>query len=516
VYDKVVGFSDTWTVHRLYVPGVAVGGKVLDIPLPYQPPPIEVGGIDEQTLQASNKLSDPALGSFAEIARAGGAFAFLSGEWETDGADGDTSNRSEEPHVDKVSEYQNLSKRPIRDSGMVADVSYPEIGVVKGGSVVWRIGRSAGSANHLRGSFRTWWQMTKSIGFPVLTKIDRIDLIVSMVPVDGGPATAASLNNCLSGPGARLQKPKHKITDDEVRGKLAIVGVNYDPSLAVPGAHNTLRACFRVSTVKDGKVGSYNEIATTLSSDKYKKDVYSSELTSNTGATFRSGLWDVNGAVGVKFRVEAFYDFGIETSGLDSTPFESYLRGRLDNPHLELSMGRPSFLNPWPLGDLIKNGAESRCFAFDYDGVGRSDHIACYKPGTRMLFYGREPENTFRFSPHYDKDGSYDLLSEDAACRMSNAADRAFAFDYESAGKLDHLVLYRPGRRACFIVRHKGGNDFEALPGAQVNSSDSKGIGGFDLQSPNDRAFAFDFDGFGKLDHLALYRAGSGNFVLFK
>ncbi|MGH7512472.1 MAG: hypothetical protein ACREOQ_06055, partial [Gemmatimonadales bacterium] len=31
------------------------------------------------------------------------------------------------------------------------------------------------------------------------------------------------------------------------------------------------------------------------------------------------------------------------------------------------------------------------------------------------------------------------------------------------------------------------------------------GIGGYDLASPADRAFAFDYDGSGKLDHLALY-----------
>jgi hypothetical protein len=35
-----------------------------------------------------------------------------------------------------------------------------------------------------------------------------------------------------------------------------------------------------------------------------------------------------------------------------------------------------------------------------------------------------------------DPDGGYDL---------ADRADRAFAFDYEGIGKLDHLVFYRPG-----------------------------------------------------------------------
>jgi Cysteine-rich secretory protein family len=35
------------------------------------------------------------------------------------------------------------------------------------------------------------------------------------------------------------------------------------------------------------------------------------------------------------------------------------------------------------------------------------------------------------------------------------------------------------------------------------------GIGGYDLKSAADRAFAFDYDGSGKLDHLVLYRPGT-------
>jgi hypothetical protein len=37
------------------------------------------------------------------------------------------------------------------------------------------------------------------------------------------------------------------------------------------------------------------------------------------------------------------------------------------------------------------------------------------------------------------------------------------------------------------------------------------GIGGYDLKSPADRAFAFDYDSSGKLDHLALYRPGTAS-----
>lgn len=42
--------------------------------------------------------------------------------------------------------------------------------------------------------------------------------------------------------------------------------------------------------------------------------------------------------------------------------------------------------------------------------------------------------------------GGYDLKS---------SADIAFAFDYDSSGKLDHLALYRPGTGTIWIVRRR-------------------------------------------------------------
>jgi hypothetical protein len=42
------------------------------------------------------------------------------------------------------------------------------------------------------------------------------------------------------------------------------------------------------------------------------------------------------------------------------------------------------------------------------------------------------------------------------------------------------------------------------------------GIGGYDLKSPADRAFAFDYDSSGKLDHLALYRPATGTMWILK
>ena len=133
--------------------------------------------------------------------------------------------------------------------------------------------------------------------------------------------------------------------------------------------------------------------------------------------------------------------------------------------------------------------------------------------GVRMTsIRGASPtvEALSQFSPVYAQGdpgagiGGYDLQSPN---------DRAFAFDFDSSGKLDHLALYRPGGGAIFILKHTGGANFTPV---YAQGDPGAGIGGYDLQSPNDRAFAFDFDSSGKLDHLALYRPGGGAIFILK
>jgi microsomal dipeptidase-like Zn-dependent dipeptidase len=99
--------------------------------------------------------------------------------------------------------------------------------------------------------------------------------------------------------------------------------------------------------------------------------------------------------------------------------------------------------------------------------------------------------------------GGYDLR---------DPADEAFAFDYDGSGKLDHLALYRPGTGTIWILKQSGG----AFSPVYAEGSPGNGIGGYDLGDPTDRAFAFDYDGSGKLDHLALYRPGIGIFSILK
>src|SRR6266513_2436423 len=113
------------------------------------------------------------------------------------------------------------------------------------------------------------------------------------------------------------------------------------------------------------------------------------------------------------------------------------------------------------------------------------------------------------FSPVYQQGdpgngiGGYDLRS---------AADRAFAFDYDGSGKLDHLALYRPGTGRMWILKYAGG----VFSPFYQQGDPGNGIARYDLRSAADRAFAFDYDGSGKLDHLALYRPGTGTMWILR
>jgi ribosomal protein L24E len=154
----------------------------------------------------------------------------------------------------------------------------------------------------------------------------------------------------------------------------------------------------------------------------------------------------------------------------------------------------------------LKSGAD-RAFAFDYDGSGKLDHVVFYRPGTGTMWILKNDGGTF--TPVYNQGdpgngiGGYDLKSGD---------DRAFAFDYDGSGKLDHLALYRPGTGTMWILRNDGGT----FTPVYQQGDPGNGIGGYDLKSGADRAFAFDYDGSGKLDHLALYRPGTGTMWILK
>ena len=155
--------------------------------------------------------------------------------------------------------------------------------------------------------------------------------------------------------------------------------------------------------------------------------------------------------------------------------------------------------------DLLSPG--DRMFAFDYDSNGKLDHLALYRPGTGTIWILKNSGGAFHAVYAQGDPGSgiggYDLRS---------SADRVLAFDYDGSGKLDHLVLYRPGTGTLWILKNSGGH-FHAV---YAQGDPGNGIGGYDLLSPADRVIAFDYDGSGKQDHLVLYRPGTGTIWILK
>ncbi|KAH6889917.1 hypothetical protein B0T10DRAFT_403866 [Thelonectria olida] len=160
------------------------------------------------------------------------------------------------------------------------------------------------------------------------------------------------------------------------------------------------------------------------------------------------------------------------------------------------------------IGGYDLKSPRDRVFALDYDSSGKQDHLVLYRPGTGTCWILKNKDGGF--AAVYAKGdpgngiGGYDLKSD---------RDVGFAFDYNSSGKLDHLVWYRPGTGTCWILRK--GSDGKWTP-VYAQGDPGTGIGGYDLKSPNDRMFAFDYNSSGKMDHLALYRPGTGTFWILQ
>ena len=134
-------------------------------------------------------------------------------------------------------------------------------------------------------------------------------------------------------------------------------------------------------------------------------------------------------------------------------------------------------------------------FAFDYKGTGKLDHIVLYRPGTGTVFI--EEKQNGSYVPVYTS------FSGIGGYDLASPSDRIIAFDYSGTGHADHLLCYRPGAGVVWILANSNGQFMPVF-------YSTNGIGGYDLKSPSDLILSFDYDGNGKYDHLVLYRPGAG------
>ena len=165
------------------------------------------------------------------------------------------------------------------------------------------------------------------------------------------------------------------------------------------------------------------------------------------------------------------------------------------------------------IGGFDFTDSRDRLLGFDYDGTGKLDHLVCYRPGTGVISILKklsDADSPDAFAPVYHGNGigGFDLLG---------STDQIIAYDYASTGRLDHLVCYRPGKGAVYIVQKVNGTDSPGAFAAVYHQGDGgQGIGGFNPAAGQDRLLAFDYDGTGKLDHLVCYRPGKGAVVIAK
>jgi hypothetical protein len=157
------------------------------------------------------------------------------------------------------------------------------------------------------------------------------------------------------------------------------------------------------------------------------------------------------------------------------------------------------------IGGYDLQSTADRLFAFDYDGSGHPDHFVAYRPGTGVVWVLRNDDVVLggasfgaELLSHAGLAG-YDFMSPD---------DQAFAFDLTGTGKLDHIVVYRPGAGNFVVLDHSTGT-------FRIELTGTSGVGGIDFHSPVDRAIPLD-PGSGYSNHLFVYRPGSGIFRILR
>lgn len=513
IYDKV-DFSDEWTVHHYLITQVKTGEMELDIALPYTPPKIQISKSNPQTLQPLTSDHAVNFGSFVEIARAGGAFALLSGTWKAGRLNEDVSNNKNTARLGVLpaKERNDVNDFKIRDGQVeLCTVSRPEVGIAKGGPMP----RDLGKSWFVQGGLRIWRETDKKVQLPAAKPNQHIRVVWSLNRAPGQPSimTAHDFNACFRKP-TDLLAQKETLTEDALCRAHFAVRIDYT-TVTFDTLHQ-LQGCFaetgfRFYPVWNGQDSvAFRNARMILASaslhagqsgvftEKYDKDKDGNDII-ETGASQR--LDPLPQDRKVQFRFESFYNLRIENSGFagtDFTPFVVYARGEIENCYLELKPGSEGVGVALPPSETTfaatlghQNG---KCYAFDYDRIGRADNVLFLDSASHgyVMAYGHVGAEKFFRRPL--------VWGAGRTWEMTKAEDRAFPFDLESTGRLDHIVFYRPGGRKASIFR----NDDGVME--PVWRSDG-GFPAYPMDHSQDKGFAFDAKGAGKLDHLVFHNS---------
>src|SRR5262249_35601559 len=152
-------------------------------------------------------------------------------------------------------------------------------------------------------------------------------------------------------------------------------------------------------------------------------------------------------------------------------------------------------------------------FAFDFDSSGKLDHLVFYHPKQDST----KQKAIYIIKSNGDETFT-DRYSGDSVGEFNLTAHqivRGFSFDFDSSGKRDHLVFYCPGEQIAYIFKSNGDGTFTQRYPTSANPVGT-GIGGYNLTSSSDQGFAFDYEGTGKLNYLVFFRPTRGASSIIK
>ncbi|WP_158602957.1 S1 family peptidase [Jiangella rhizosphaerae] len=174
---------------------------------------------------------------------------------------------------------------------------------------------------------------------------------------------------------------------------------------------------------------------------------------------------------------------------------------------------------------VLVGSAKNGCLVAPSDGdrsalAARADVLADWID-RNAVWFGADFANSYH-STDGDGDGRLDGIG---GYNLADVNDQIVAVDYEGSGKLDHLLIYRPGsQKKYWVVKRRADGSFQ-----QVFTNGDRGIGPVPtagtvlLGDARDRVFAFDCHRTGKQDCIVVYRPGlvsgdseSGSYSVFE
>jgi hypothetical protein len=145
-----------------------------------------------------------------------------------------------------------------------------------------------------------------------------------------------------------------------------------------------------------------------------------------------------------------------------------------------------------------------RAFAFDYASTRKLDHIALYRAGGGKMFIVKADNAGTGFTTSYQSIGPATGVGDHA---LDSTDDRVVGYDFQGTRKLDHLLVYRPGAGNAWVLQRDAGGGYTAV---HKDNPAGHGIGGYALDDTADRIVAYDHMSAGRRDHLLCYRPGRG------